>query len=64
VTGRADATGTRGVRRAAGSPRGRDPAGLATVTRIGVGAPFLLAGAGAFGAGFEPHVVLGRAFGR
>jgi hypothetical protein len=36
---------------------------LAIITLIGVSAQFLLAGAGAFGAGFGLHVVLGRALG-
>jgi hypothetical protein len=36
---------------------------LATITLIGVGVQFLLAGAGAFGEGFDPHAVLGRALG-
>jgi Family of unknown function (DUF6220) len=36
---------------------------LATITLIGVGVQFLLAGAGAFGEGFELHVVVGRALG-
>jgi Family of unknown function (DUF6220) len=36
---------------------------LATITVIGVGVQFLLAGAGAFGEGFDPHAVLGRVLG-
>lgn len=36
---------------------------LATIALIGVGAQFLLAGAGAFGEGFDLHVALGRALG-
>jgi hypothetical protein len=36
---------------------------LAIITLIGVGAQFLLAGAGAFGESFDLHVVLGRALG-
>ncbi len=36
---------------------------LAILTLIGVGAQFLLAGAGAFGESFDLHVVLGRALG-
>jgi len=35
----------------------------AIITLIGVSAQFLLAGAGAFGAGFDLHVVLGRTLG-
>ena len=36
---------------------------VATITLIGVGVQFLLAGAGAFGEGFDLHVVFGRALG-
>jgi hypothetical protein len=36
---------------------------LATITLIGVGVQFLLAGAGAFGESFDLHVVFGRALG-
>jgi Family of unknown function (DUF6220) len=36
---------------------------VATITLIGVGVQFLLAGAGAFGESFDPHVVFGRALG-
>jgi hypothetical protein len=36
---------------------------LAVITLIAIGAQLLLAGAGAFGEGFDPHVVLGRALG-
>ena len=36
---------------------------LAIVTLAGVGVQFLLAGAGAFGESFDPHVLVGRALG-
>jgi hypothetical protein len=36
---------------------------VATITLIGVGVQFLLAGAGAFGESFDLHVVFGRALG-
>lgn len=36
---------------------------LTIITLVGVGVQFLLAGAGAFGESFDPHVVLGRALG-